>query len=59
MAGTIIDENDVDDIFKSIYYSTIISNIQKFLGKVWGWIIVSVIDKCNTLAGSSYIRLPK
>ena len=64
-AETIIDQNDVDDIFKSIYYSTIISNIQKFLGKVWGWIIVSVIDKninsskYNPLAGSSYIKFPK
>ena len=40
----------------------IISNIQKSFGKGSGWIIDSVIDeisKCNLLAGSSYIKLPK
>ena len=63
-AETIINETDIDDVFKSIY-TTIISNIQKVLGKVSGWIIDSVIDqnintsKCNILAGSSYIKLPK
>ena len=50
-------------MFKSIY-ATVISNIQKSLGNVSGWITDSVIDhtvsisKCNTLAGSSYIKLP-
>ena len=40
----------------------IISNIQKSFGKGSGWIIDSVIgeiSKCNFLAGSSYIKLPK
>ena len=32
---TIINESDTDDVFKSIY-TTIISNIQKYLGKVSG-----------------------
>ena len=46
-------------------YTTIITNIQKYLGKVSGWIIVSVIDhtksisKYNPIAGSSYIKLLK
>ena len=35
---TIIHENDIDDVFQSIY-TTIISNIQKSLGKSSGWII--------------------
>ena len=41
------------------------TNIPKSLGKGSGWIIDSVIDyiisisKYNTLAGSSYIKLPK
>ena len=57
-AETIINEGDVDDVFKSIY-TTVISNMQKSLGKD------SVIDhnisisKYNTLVGSSYIKLPK
>ena len=43
----------------------IISNIQKYLGKASGWIIVSVIDdiinisKYDPLPGSSYIKLSK
>ena len=51
-------------MFQSIY-TTIITNIQKFLGKGSGWIIDSVIDhtisisEYNPLAGSSYIKLPK
>ena len=51
-------------MFKSIY-TTIITNIQKSLGKDSGWIIDSVIDhtisilKYNPLARSSYIKLPK
>ena len=42
-ADTIIGESDIDDVFESIY-TTIISNIQTFLGKSTGWIIDSVID---------------
>ena len=63
-AETIINESDIDDAFQSIY-TTIISNIQKSLGKGSGWIIDSIFDyiigisKYNTLAGSSYIKLPK
>ena len=51
-------------MFQSIF-STIISNIQKSLGKGSGWIIDSVIDHniiismYNPLAGSSYIKLSK
>ena len=63
-AEIIINESDIDDVFQSIY-STIISNIQKSLGKVSGWIIDSAIDqtisisKYNPLARSSYIKLPR
>ena len=63
-AETIINESDIDDVFKSIY-TTIISNIQKSLGNDSGWIVDSVIDHnvsistYNHLAGSSYIKLPK
>ena len=63
-AEIIINENNIDDVFKSIY-TAIITNIQKSLGKGSGWIIDSVIDhtisisKHNPLAGSSYIKLPK
>ena len=58
-AETVINESDIDYMFKSIY-TAIISKIQKFLGKVSGWIIDSVIyhnlsiSKYNPLAGSSY-----
>ena len=51
-------------MFESIY-STVISNIQKSLGKGSGWIIDSVIDhdinisKYNPLVGRSYIKLPR
>ena len=51
-------------MFQSIY-TTIITNIQKSLGKRSGWIIDSVIDytvsisKYNSFAGSSYIKRPK
>ena len=51
-------------MFQSIYI-TIISNIQKSLGKGSDWIIDSVIDhaisisKYSPLTVSSYIRLPK
>ena len=63
-AETIISENDIDDVFKSIY-TTLLSNIQKSLGKGWGWFTDSVIDdnisisKYNPLAGNSYIKLLK
>ena len=46
-------------------YTTIIANIQKYFGKGSGWIIDSIIDhtisisKYDSLAGSSYIKLPK
>ena len=52
------------DEFESIY-STIISNIQKSLGKGLCWLIDSLINhttnvlKCNSLAGSNYIKFPK
>ena len=51
-------------MFKSVY-TTIITNIQRSLGKGSGLIIDSVIDhtisisKYNPLAGSSYIKLHK
>ena len=62
---TIINEIDIDNVFESIYI-TIISSIQKFLGKGSGWIIDSVIfshniniSKYNPLVGSSCIKLQK
>ena len=63
-AEIIINESYIDNVFQSIY-PTIITNIQKSLGKGSGWFIDSVIDhtisisKYNPLAGSSYIKLPK
>ena len=63
-AKIIINESDIDDVFESIY-ATIISNIQKSLGKSSGWITDSVIDhnisisNYNPLAESSYIELRK
>ena len=63
-AEIIINESDIENVFKSIY-TTIIANIQKSLGKGSGWITDSVIDDTisisnyNPLAGSSYIKLPK
>ena len=59
----IINESDIDDVLQSVY-TTIITNIQKFLGKGLHWTCDSVIDhtvsisKYNSLAGSSYIKLP-
>ena len=56
-AEIIINKSDIDNVFQSIY-TTVISKIQKSLGKVPGWIIDSVIDhaisvsKYNPLAGS-------
>ena len=40
----IINENDIDDIFESIYI-TIISTKPKFIGKGSGWIFDSVINR--------------
>ena len=63
-AETIINESDIDDVFESVY-TTIILNIQKYIGKGLGLIIDSVVDhtidisKFNPLAGSSYIKLTK
>ena len=60
----IINESNITDVFQSVY-TTIITNIQKSLGKVSGCIIDSVVDhtitilKYNPLAGSNYITLPK
>ena len=51
-AKIIIYESDIDDVFQSIF-STIISNIQKSLGKGSGWIIDSVIE--HTISISSAI----
>ena len=59
-----INENDIDDVFKSVY-NTVISNMQKNLGQDSGWIIDSVLEhtinfsKYNSLAGISYIKFPK
>ena len=56
----IINESDTENVLKSIY-TTITSNIKKYLGKVSGWIIDSVVDhnisisKYNSLVGSIYI----
>ena len=64
-AEIVINESDIDDVFQSSIYTTIITNIQKSLGKGSGWIIDSVIDhtisisKYTPLAGHSYIKLPK
>ena len=64
-AEVIIIENEIDDVYESIYAAIIISNMQKFLRKGSGWIIDLVINhgitfsKTNPLAGTSYIRLPK
>ena len=63
-AEIIISENDIDDVFQSVY-TTITSNVQKSLGKSSGWIIDSVIDhnisisNYNPLVGSSCIELPE
>ena len=63
-AEIIINQSDIDDMFKSIYI-TGMSSIQKSLGKDAGYIIDSVIDhnisisKYNPSTGSSYIKVPK
>ena len=43
LAKAIINESDINDVFVSIY-TTVISNIQKSLGKGSGWIMDSFID---------------
>ena len=63
-AEKIINESDIDDVFKSIY-NTVTSNIGKSLGKDLGWIINSFIDhninnsKYTPSAGGSYIKIQK
>ena len=42
-AELIINERDIDDVFQSIH-TTIITDIEKSLGKGLAWIIDSVID---------------
>ena len=44
-AEIIINESDIEDLFKSIY-TKIITSIKRSLGKDSGWIIYSVIDHC-------------
>ena len=62
-AERIINKRDIYDVFESIY-TTIITKIQKSLGKTSAWIIDSVIghniiiSKYIPLAGSRYIKLP-
>ena len=63
-AEIIINESDIDDVFHSIYTTTIL-NIPKPLGKGSGWITDLVIyhtisiSKYNPLTVSSYIKLSK
>ena len=40
---TIINESDIDDVFELIY-TTIVSDIQKYLEKYFVWIIDSALD---------------
>ena len=47
----IINESVIHNLFESIY-CTIISNIQKFLGKGFGWIIYSIFN--DTINISKY-----
>ena len=47
----IINKSDIDDVFQSIYTTTI-KSIQKSLGTGSGWIIDSVID--HTISISKY-----
>ena len=42
-AGILVNESEIDDVFKSIY-TTVIVNIQRSLGKGSGCIIDSIID---------------
>ena len=52
-AEIIINESDIDDVFQSVY-TTIIINIEKYLGKRSGWIIDSVTD--HTTSISKYFK---
>ena len=58
-AETIINGSDVDYVFESVYI-TIVSSMQKYLGKGSGWIINPITDhtinisKCKPLAVCSY-----
>ena len=64
IAKKIINESDINDVFKWIF-TTIISNIQKYVVPGSGWIINSFIlqsfnnSKYNLLAGSSYYKIRK
>ena len=64
MSDITVVEIDWNISFQSIS-TTVISNMQKSLGKGSGWIIDSVIDhnisisKYNPLDGSSYTQLPQ
>ena len=51
-AEIIINDSDIDDVFKSVY-TTVISNIQKSLQKGSGLIIDSVID--HNISISKYL----
>ena len=59
-AEIIINKSDIEGVLES-FYGTIISSIQKLLGKSLGWIIDSVEDRTinvstyNPLTGSSYL----
>ena len=59
------DKTKYDIVHSCSIYTTIITNIQKSLGKGSGWIIDLVIDhttsilKYNPLARRSYIKVPK
>ena len=61
---TVINENEIDDVFKPIY-TTVISYTQNYFRKVSDWIIDSAIDqtisflKYNPSTGNCYIDLPK
>ena len=63
-AEILINESDIDDVFKLIE-NTIITSIPKLLEKCSGCIIYTVLDhtiiiyKYHPLAESSYIKLPK
>ena len=62
-AEIITNENDIDDVFESIY-STVKSKLDKFPGQGLSWVINSVIEhniniSYSHLAGSNYIKLPK
>ena len=63
-AEVIFNKSEIDDVFQSVY-TTVISKIQKSLGKGSSCIIDLVLDhtiiisRYNPLTGSSYIKLPK